>query len=296
MNKNSRISILIVSFNRKRDLDACLGSLKPHLDREMEVIILDNGSTDGSPEMVRNKYPGFRIVKWKKNLGLAKALRHLAAIAAGEWFLFLDSDTVIPKSGFKGLIDFAMQHPNIGAVAPRMIDLSGDIQMTARVFPNPLNAFFGRQTLLSRLFPDNAITRRFLKTSSQSENQPFMCDWVAFAAVIVRKQALVEAGSIDPDFFVYWVDADFFKRIKAGGWQVWCYPGCEIHHLEENRQNRARNPLTIKDFHRGALRYFFKHHGMSGLNPFLGIAAAGLWVRMQLQLAINRRLMNKAEK
>ena len=121
----------------------------------------------------------------------------------------------------------------------------------------------------------------------QLENRPFRCDWVAFAAALVRRRALITAGSIDSGFFVYWVDADFFRRIVDAGWQVWCYPAVEFIHMENNRNGNVRSPRAIRDFHFGVFRYFYKHNGWNGLNPILWIAAAGLFARAGLHLLIN---------
>jgi len=287
---HSLLSILIVTFNRRADVERCIESILVDLRGiEAEILVLDNGSTDGTPEMIASRYPLVRMTRWSANRGLAPALRHIVDESKGDWLLFLDSDTVLKCGCIAKLIEFAESRPRLGAVAPRPLDIDGRIQMTARAFPGPANALFGRQTLLSRIWPGNPLTRRFLKSTEQEANAPFACDWVAFAAVLVRRRALVEAGSIDPRFFVYWVDADFFKRLKGAHWEVWCCPAAEIIHAEQNRPNRVRSPIAIKDFHRGALRYFYKHHGWHGLNPLLWIAAAGLWLRARLQLAINRR-------
>ncbi len=281
------LSILMVTFNRRQDVERCLNSLFQALPETLlEFLIIDNGSMDGTAEMLA-AYPDIHLIRWSQNLGLALALKELVDQSRGEWLFFLDSDTIVPPGGIDTLLRFAQGNTEIGAVAPRMRDLSGEIQLTARRFPVPLNALFGRQTLLSRLWPDNPITRRFLKTDAQEANQPFRCDWVAFAAVLVRRQAILSVGSIDTVFFVYWVDTDFFRRIVNVGWEVWCYPLVEIIHLEHNRAGQIRRSGAIRDFHYGAFRYFFKHHGWRGFNPLLWVAGAGLLSRAWLHLLLN---------
>lgn len=287
------LSILIVTYNCRVDAQKCLASIFEHSPGvSFEILVIDNGSTDGTVQMISSEYPSVNLTCWEKNLGLAPALKSLVENAHGDWLLFLDSDTIILPGSFDGLLKFSEENHRLGAVAPRIRDISGHIQMTARTFPQPVNALFGRQTIASRIWPNNPITQRFLQKNDQETNKPFRCDWVAFAAVLVRREALVAAGSIDDNFFVYWVDADFFRRLIDAGWQVWCYPLCEILHVEQNKPNRVRSPIAIKDFNNGALRYFYKHHGWGGLNPILWFAAVALWARSGLQLFINyfRRL------
>jgi hypothetical protein len=288
------VSILMVTFNRKDDVARCLDSLfkdQPH--PFAEFLVIDNGSTDGTAELVAS-YPQITLTRWHDNQGLAVALKELVNQAQGEWLMFLDSDTIVPSGAITSLLKFTEGKEHIGAVAPRMIDFNGEIQLTARNFPQPLNGLFGRQTLISRLWPGNPITRKFLKTQSQNENVPFRCDWVAFAAVLVRSQVMA-TQAIDPNFFVYWVDTDFFKNIAKNEWEVWCFPQVEIIHQEHNRTGQSRSPKAIKDFHYGAFRYFYNHHGMKGLNPLLWVAAIGLFMRAGMHLTL-KDLKLKREK
>ena len=290
------LSLLMVTYNRRLDVTRCLASLFDAWPRcLLEFLALDNGSTDGTWELLAS-HNEIRLTRWPQNRGLAPALKELAGQARGEWLLFLDSDTVVPAGGIDALLDFACTGDEIGAVAPRMRDLSGDIQMTARDFPGPLNALFGRQTFLSRLWPNNPVTKKFLKAEAQSANQPFRCDWVAFAAALVRRNALEAVGSIDPSFFVYWVDTDFFRRLAHRGWQVWCFPAIEVIHLEHNRTRQFRSPRAIMDFHQGAFQYFYRHHGWRGVNPLLWLAGVGLFLRAILHLAINQWRPRAGEK
>ncbi len=287
MSSRPLISVLMVTYNRRDDVKKCITSLLPQADRNIEVLIIDNASTDGTPDMIRRLAPDFRLTCWDENRGLAPALKQLANMAQGEWLFFLDSDTILPGNAITRLHSLASANPRLGAAAPRMKDMDGKIQMTARLFPSPMNGLFGRQTLLSRIWPHNPVTQKFLQCKAQASNRPFRCDWTAFAAVLIRRKALIQAGSIDDSYFVYWVDTDFFKRLNDCGWEVWCFPEIEVIHLEHNKPDRKRSPLAIKDFHIGALRYYYKNHGLYGLNPLLWVAAAALISRMFLHLCLN---------
>jgi hypothetical protein len=288
LDQTCQLSILIVTCNRREDVSRCLDSVMAALpDSMVEILVLDNGSTDGTAEMLCG-YPKIQLTCRADNLGLARALTEIIGQAKGQWLLFLDSDTIVPKKSIERLLEFGVQQKRIGAVAPRVRDMNGAVQLTARNFPGAIHGLFGRQTLLSRLWPGNPITRKFLKVQNQKNNQPFRCDWIAFAAALVRRKALEDAGALDPGFFVYWVDADFFRRVANTGWEVWCCPDVEITHMEHNRSSKVRHPRAIRDFHYGAFRYFYKHHGWRGFNPLLWVAGAALIIRASLQLTVNQ--------
>lgn len=283
--KKIHLSILMVTYNRRPDVARCIRSILPQLTPEVEVRVIDNGSTDGTAAMIRRIAPEFHIAGSAANRGLAPALKRLCDAARGRWLLLLDSDTVLPPDAIRRLLAFGDSRPEVGAVAPRMRDADGLVQMTARRFPGVQNAIFGRQTLVSRIWPENSLTRRFLKSREQEGGTPFRCDWVAFAAVLVRARAMREAGGIDSDYFVYWVDADFFRRLQKKGWEVWCCTEVEVLHLEHNRSGQVRSPRAIMDFHRGAFRYCLRHHWF----PVAALAAPALLFRSFLHLALNRR-------
>jgi N-acetylglucosaminyl-diphospho-decaprenol L-rhamnosyltransferase len=282
------LSILTVTHNRKEDVQRCIQGVVQNPPADLgEFLVVDNGSTDGTPDWIADRCPSVQLTRWKDNRGLGPALRHLVDASQGEWLMLLDSDTVVPPGTIDALREFGRGKARLGAVAPRMRDATGAVQLTARSFPSPLSAIFGRQTMVSRLWPGNRFTQGYLRSRDQGQGLPFACDWVAFAAALVRREALLQAGSIDPGFFVYWVDADFFRRLRGAGWEVWCCPSVEIVHVEQNRTGKVRNPIVILDFHRGALRYFYRNHGWKGLNPLLPVAAAGLAARAGLHLLVN---------
>lgn len=296
MSSTPGISVLIVTFNRKDDVRRCLDSLKPELAGiEAETLVLDNASTDGVSEMIAADYGWANLTRWSENRGLGPALEFLAKRVKGQWVLLLDSDAILKPGSLKDLLEFAGGKPQLGGVAPAIRDPDGHIQMTARRFPTPVNAIFGRQTLLSKIWPGNPLTRRYLRSADRTGSAPFQCDWVAFAVALIRREAMEQCGSIDPGFFVYWIDADFFRRMKKSGWEVWCLPSIEALHLEYNRPERPRSPASIKDFHGGAYRYFRRNHGWGGFNPLLAPAALGLWVRTCLHLWLNKRKVGKAK-
>ena len=282
------LSVLIVTFNRMDVVTRCLESLENEVrGLDAEILVVDNCSGDGTPEMISRDYPEIRLFRWEKNLGLGPALFFLSRAARGEWLLILDSDAILQPGSLKGLLDFARSRPGLGAVAPRMRDPDGQVQLTARRLPTPVNALFGRQTLLAALWPDNPITTRYIMAAEQEKGVPFQCDWVAFAAALVRREAASDCGYVDPEFFVYWIDADFFRRLKEAGWEVWCCPSAEVLHLEYNRRGRAQSPVAIKSFHDGALRYF--HKACSGQGPMLMLARLGLRARARVHDLINKR-------
>jgi hypothetical protein len=186
------------------------------------------------------------------------------------------------------LYRFLLQNPAAGIATGRMLNPDGSIQETARNFPHALNALLGRQTFLSRLFPDNRWTRAYLQRQDAGRTDPFEAGWVAAACMMFRRTLFEQIGGLDEDYFVYWVDADWCMRVRRKGYQVWCIPAARIHHIEQNRMGKKKSERGIRSFHQGAYLFYRKHYVASAWNPLLWVAKAGLGLRCELLVAANR--------
>lgn len=276
------LSIVIVNYNGGALVERCLASINEHpLDGKMEVIVVDNASTDGSGERIAALYPWAALSRLTVNQGLAKAFNQGIAAAGGRYILSLDNDTILLPGALDALLAFMDSHPSVGAAGSRLFNPDMTIQQTARRFPSAWNAIFGRRSLLTRWFPNNPLARRYLMPEKEGSEQPFRVDWMSAAALIVRREAIEQVGAMDPDFFVYWVDADWCYRINEGGWQIYCVPASRIIHdenLRSGRRDRRRTRMII-DFHKAAYRFYRKHYLKSGWSPKGLLAAAALGAR-----------------
>ncbi len=286
-----KLSILIVNYNGGQLVEACLNSIAQYPpDCPFEVIVLDNASTDKSPERIeRNHAAGnktIQLIRLPENLGLAKAFNRGLEQARGDFVLSLDNDTRVLENSLTDLVAFFESCPAAGAVGSRIFDPDMTLQKTARRKPSAVNALFGRRSLLTRWFPNNPISKKYLMEDQIGLQQPYEVDWLSTAALMVRREVLDSVGGLDESFFVYWVDADWCARIKKGGWAIYVVPASKIIHDENLRSTNRNRPSTrmVIDFHKGAYRYYRNNHLRFGWSPMALLTAAGLLLRASLLL------------
>lgn len=274
--------IIIVNHNSTDHLIACLESLEKALgELNANIFIQDNASRDGVDRIIW-KFPRVRLAENPENLGFAKAVNKALRQGKGDYAVLLNPDTLIVSSFFENALCFMRENPDVGIMGPRILDSDGRLQNSARSFPTPLTAFFGRTSLLSRIFPHNPLTRRNLLSLCSDGNTPMKADWVSGACMIVRRKALDEVGPMDERFFMYWEDADWCRRMWEHGWKVIYNPQlCLYHHAGgSSEKTRFRSAL---EFHKSAYLLFGKY-----LPPRLGfvkpLVFGGLAIRLYLVL------------
>jgi GT2 family glycosyltransferase len=272
------VSVIIASFNMREDVERCLGSLRERRhELPIEVIVVENGSTDGSAELIRERFPEVVLIPLERNLEWTRATNIGLRRATGDRLLLLNADTVVEPEALKYLTRFLDSHPEAGVVAGTMLNGDGTVQETAREFPGPLNALFGRHSWLSRVWPNNRISRRYLRRDAAGRQEPYEVGWVSAAAAMCPRAVLDQVGLLD-ESFTHWVDADWCLRVRHAGWRVYCVPRATIHHFEGYGRGRKR-PRAIVSFHRGAYRLYRKHYVSSAVHPMAILAACGLALR-----------------
>jgi N-acetylglucosaminyl-diphospho-decaprenol L-rhamnosyltransferase len=292
------LSIVIVNYNGGSLLVPCLESVfthRPHCP--FEIILIDNGSTDGSGDRVLSRFPDLRVTRNPSNLGLSKAFNVGLRQARGRYILSLDNDTRVLPGTLEHLVRRMEASPQVAMAGGSLLNPDLTPQKTARRAPSALNAVFGRRSLVTRLFPQNPISRRYLMEDALTQNEPYQVDWLSMAALLVRREAIDRVGMLDEGFFVYWVDADWCARMRKGGWTIEAVPSAPVIHdenLKSGRRTRRRTRMIL-DFHRGAYRYYHKHHAQGRLNPLriaaligLSTRAAGLVVWDSMAMTWNR--------
>jgi GT2 family glycosyltransferase len=283
MNHGPTLSILIVNYNGGGLIAQCLAAIAAHpASVATEVIVVDNASTDRSAETVARDFPGVRLLRSPQNLGLAKAFNMALRAAGGTYLLSLDNDTRVLPGALDAMLAALAADPGRGAVGGRLYNPDMTVQQTARRVPGALNAVFGRRSLVTKLFPNNPISRRYLMAEHADDTAPYEVGWVSAAALMVRRAVVDQVGGFDEAFFVYWVDADWCARIRRGGWQIACVPQAGIIH-DENLVGRGRRgprrARMVIDFHRGAYLYYSRNHARGLLNPMAWLAFIGLALR-----------------
>lgn len=280
------ISVVIVNYNGGDLLRRCLASLVAHPPaRPMEVIVYDNASSDGSRAMVAETFPGVRLIAGAQNLGLCRAFNRGAAAARGAYVLSLDSDTEVTPGAIEDMARWLDANAGTGACGSTLVYPDGTPQRTARAFPTPMAAIFGRRSRLTALFPGNPFSRRYMMADREGSAEPYPVDTLSTACMMVRRAVLDTVGGYDEAYFVYWSDTDWCARIKAAGWRIDTLPTSRVVHNENLKagHRKVRRTRMVMDFHRGAYRYYSTHHA-GPLNPMRYVAWAGLHGRAGLIL------------
>jgi GT2 family glycosyltransferase len=283
------VSVVIVNYNTRvmleRTLDTLLSSGQQSV---MEIIVVDNASKDGSVEMVCQKFPQVICLANQQNRGHTGGSNQGMACAAGRYLFLLNSDTIILPKAVDILVRYLDTHPHVGAVAGKVLNVDGTIQGTIKSFPTPLAALFGRYSVLTRLFPRNPFSRRYLVYLDQDFTQPFTTDSASACALMARREVVQRAGPLDERYFLYWNDVDWCRGIWEAGYEVHCVPQSVIVHDEHKGGTRAgwkRILTSTLDFHRGAYRYYRKWHVTQAWSPRHLAVIAALTLRAMLVLA-----------
>jgi GT2 family glycosyltransferase len=208
-------------------------------------------------------------------------------IARGKYILLLNSDTKVIGVALKKLVLFLDSHPKVAVVTARLVypDLSD--QGVARNFPTPINAFYGRKSILTKFFPNNRFSKKYLVSRMHTTNVPFEVDWVSGACLMVKKKVIEEIGPMDEKFFMYWEDVDLCFRIKQKAWKIFCVPEAVVIHYEGKSTPRKHNNRLIVEFSRSAYRFFRKHQTRSFFEIMNFVAIFGLTLRTLVLLALN---------
>ncbi|OIQ81969.1 N-acetylglucosaminyl-diphospho-decaprenol L-rhamnosyltransferase [mine drainage metagenome] len=282
------VDVVIVGYHSRDLVLTCLDSLAaaaPGLD--VTATVADNHSGDGTLEAVAARADGSRAFDMGVNSGFSRANNRAIASGTARYVMVLNPDTVVGPRTLTALVEFADEHPMAGVVAPRLLNPDGTSQRTARAFPTPAAAVFGRRSPLSRWFPSNRWSRAFLTEGAVDGVAPFEVDWVSGAAMLVPRAVVDEVGGFDEDFFLFWEDADWCRRIKAAGHQVWCLPQATVVHDEGGTRGHGWSTRSIVLFHRGAHLYWTKHHARHPLNPLRWAASLLLAGRAVALIAVH---------
>lgn len=251
------LSIIIVSYNTKADLMRCLDSLAatppatPH-----EVIVVDNGSTDGSLEAVRAR-ASVQLIEAGRNLGFAAGNNLGIRASQGEFLLLLNSDTVVPPGALDRLVEVLRARPDVAVVGPRLIDGNGRAELSFGPMISPMAEIKQRRLVRGH-------ERGLPEISSQVEamtRQAGHPDWVSGACLLVRRADAEAVGLLDERYFMYTEDVDFCAALRDRGRRVFFAPDVEVTHLR-GRSAAVQPAATRAAYRRSHLAFYQKHHPM----------------------------------
>jgi GT2 family glycosyltransferase len=283
----SGLSVLIVSYNAWTLLKTCLESVTASEFQISEIVVIDNASVDGSAEKIRSEFPTVRLIQNEVNIGHCRAVNQGFDEVKNERILLLDCDTNLNPNAIGIMSSFLDENPHVWMVAPKTYHPDGSIQASAKKFPSVINGIFGRQSFLTRLFPNNPISKRYLAKEQIKRPIPFQVEHVSAACIMFRSSILETVGKWDEGYHGYWVDADWCKRIQEKGGIIYWVPKAIIIHHEQNKRSQKKNPSRIINFHRGVYRFYRLHYTFGTWDPRSIIAAVFLTIRTLLLLLEN---------
>lgn len=257
------VSIVIVNWNTRDILRDCLISIARETQQPHEVIVVDNASSDGSADLVRDEFPDVRLIANDANRGFAAANNQGLEIARGDNLLLLNPDTIILNGAIDTMLDWLAQHPDVGCVGCQVLEDEDTIQRTCFADPGPGNlalSEFG----LRRLSPQN----RFLSHAEygnwdrRSERE---VDVVSGMFMLVPRRVFEAVGLLDEAFFVYSEEADWCRRIRDAGWRCVFAPEAQILHLDGGGKStvQIRSRMFVQ-MQKSKMIYLRKHYGLSG--------------------------------
>lgn len=215
------VSIIIVNLNSRQLLEDCLTSIYQHThDVEFETIVVDNASTDGSVDMVKQQFPQVHLIENTVNNRYAIANNQGLDIAQGHYIFYLNGDTVLLGNTVKELVDFLVMHPQVGGVGCRLIYPDGAYQDACFRFPSALNVFY--LLCLVRFYWKTSLAANYPQIRHATEPQPV--DFVMGACLMARRDLLQQIHGMDEDYYFYGEDSDLCYRIWQAGRPVYHLP------------------------------------------------------------------------
>ncbi|MDQ3069283.1 MAG: glycosyltransferase family 2 protein [Acidobacteriota bacterium] len=275
------LSIVIVTFNSSREIAACLASLPPALDgMASEVIVVDNASSDGTARLVADGFPGVRLIETGANLGFSGGVNAGLRAATGRYAAWLNPDSRVIDGRFKDVVDWLDAHPAVGIAGLKLVDEHGGVEPSSRGFPSYHSALGHRYSLLTRIWPANPLSRRYLRTGAERTGVG-QADWVSGAALVHRRELGEQLGGLDERFFMYCEDVDFCYRAMQRQWETRYLPLVTVLH-EIGASSRRVKPAMIRARHESLWKYYKKHFTRNPIKD--AVTYAGIFTRCRFLL------------
>ncbi len=248
----SDVSAIVVTYNAAPWIERSLESVR---GTGAELIVVDNGSTDGTLEVIRERFDDTRLIE-QENLGFGAGNNAGMRVASGRYFLLLNPDAWLTDGALQRLVAFADEHPEAAVVGPRLLNTDGTLQRSVRGYPSPWR-IATEYFFLRKLAPRSRALNAFFGSNFDHESVR-EAEFLGGACLLVRREAVDSIGGFDEDFFLMSEEVDWCYRFRRAGWKVLFYPGADVVHV----LTASANPALFKELVRGHLRFLLKHHGI----------------------------------
>ena len=250
------LAIIIVSYNTCKLLDACVGSLsQPSPKVPTDIVVVDNGSHDGSVETIRRHWPQVKVLEVGRNIGYAAANNLGIRESNSEFILLLNSDTLASGVAIDVLVNQLRERPSVGAIGPRLVNRSGQPELSFGNMIGPFNELIQRAKRIALAHDIPVISRRIRETLIT----PGYHDWVSGACLLFRRGDAETVGGLDERFFLYGEDVDFCAALRRIGKRVFFSPDVEVlHHIGQSGVRMSEQ--TQLAYRRSQVAFYSKHH------------------------------------
>ncbi|MGB4594648.1 MAG: glycosyltransferase family 2 protein [Anaerolineaceae bacterium] len=289
------LSICTVSLNSKEYLRACLDSVVKHtLGINYELIVVDNGSTDGTQALLRESYPQVHLIENQTNLGFSKPTNQAFNVTKGEFILALNPDTLINDDCFSTQVAYLRGHPEVGVSIPKVLNVDGSFQAQSRRGEARPAAVFGYFLGLGKLFPKSKPLNSYLM-SWLPEGEIAEVKAVSGSCMFIRRECWEQIDGFDEAFFAYQEDSDLCERARAKGWKVMYVPLSSVIHYGGQGGSKAQPLKAIYEWHRSYFLLYRKHYAKDYFFLFNWFYYAVMGIKLLLALLKNaiKRLVNK---
>lgn len=277
MSDAPRAVVVIVSYEAREALLACLDSLRRHVTLPLETVVVDNASTDGSADAVRTAHPAVAVIANAENVGFARGCNQGWRASHAPLALFLNPDAEVTPGALETLVRLLEERPEVGAAGPRTRNADGTIQVSTG--PDLTLLAERRQRRIVR-----GVARRDPAALAEAEalhareREP---DWVSGSCLVARRAALEAVAGFDERFFLFEEDADLCRRLRAAGWRVVFTPAAEVRHRLGHSMASAPRRARL-EYDRSHLLYYREHNGpaaVAALRLLLLARGVGGWLR-----------------
>jgi len=244
------VSVVVVTWNALPYVEQCLESV-----RGEDVVVVDNGSKDGTVALVRERFPEVRLIE-QENKGMGGGNNAGMRAADGRYFLLLNSDAWVVDDGLAQLVAFADAHPEAAVVGPKLLNTDGTLQRSARGEPT-LWSLATEYLAIRKLAPHSGRLNPLYRGYSDHDRVAEV-DWLSGAALLLRREAADAVGLFDEDFFMFSEEVDWMTRFRRAGWKVLFYPDAEVVHVG----GASHGGRMYVENLRGHLRFFAKHRSL----------------------------------
>ena len=247
---------IVVTFNSRDQITACLDSLTAQEGVDLSLSVVDNASADGTAALIRERFPGVGLEVSPRNLGFAQANNLVLARSASPFFALVNPDTVLPPGAILACLEFLEAHPDVGFVGTRLVTEEGEPQRTGHEFLGLAN-LFAETFLLDRFTPEATASLRGWRIGPA---RPTDVDWLTGAFLVLRRDVVDQVGPFDPAFFMYGEEMEWCYRARRAGWRVVYLPEPTVLHVGGASSRPIAGAMFVENL-KGRVRFLRKHRG-----------------------------------